>query len=163
MTATAVAHLPAPKEVKDLLGSLLDKPVSLRPGPPFAVSPLYPASIATFVDDSLVVRAVVALDLPLSAFLGSALALVPLAGADAAIEEQRLSEPIAEALHEVFNVLASLFNVGDAAHVRLYQATPAGEPLAADARSRTQILGRREDLVVDITGYGTGRLAIVLC
>ncbi|MBZ5735173.1 hypothetical protein K8Z61_11770 [Nocardioides sp. TRM66260-LWL] len=160
---TLMTHLPAPKEVKDLIFGLLDKPIALRPGPPFAVSPLYPASIASFVDDSLVVRAVVALDLPLSAYLSAALALVPVAGAEAAIEEQRLSPPLAEALHEVFNVFATLFNVGDSAHVRLYNATPSGEPLAADARSRTQILGRREDLVVDITGYGTGRLAIVLC
>lgn len=161
--SVAMTHLPAPKEVKDLLTGLLDKEISLRPGPPFAVSPLYPASIASFVDDSLVVRAVVAFDLPLSAFLGSALALVPPAQAQIAIEETKLAPAMAEAVHEVFNIVGSLFNVGDSPHLRLYQATPAGEPLAADARSRTQILGRREDLVVEITGYGTGRIAIVLC
>lgn len=160
---TAITHLPAPKEVRDLLTGLLDKDVTLRPGPPFAVSPLYPASIATFTDDSLVVRAVVAFDLPLSAYLGSALALVPPLQAQEAITESKLAPAMAEALHEVFNIVGSLFNVADAPHLKLYQATPAGEPLAPDARSRTQILGRREDLVIDLPGYGSGRLAIVLC
>ncbi|CAB4712397.1 MAG: hypothetical protein F2667_08090 [Actinobacteria bacterium] len=160
---TLTTHLPAPKEVRDLFTDLLDKDVSMRPGPPFAVSAYYPASVASYVDDTLVVRAVVALDLPLSAYAGSALALVPLAQAKAAIEESRLSPSMGEALQEVFNVLASTFNAPGAAHLRLYSSALAGDVLPADARARTQILGRREDLVVDVAGYGSGRIAIVLC
>ncbi|WP_232681582.1 hypothetical protein [Nocardioides sp. R-C-SC26] len=160
---TAPSHLPAPKEVRDLLGDLLDKEVALRPGPPFGVSPFYPASIASYVDDSLVVRAVVAMDLPLSAYAGAALALVPKTGADAAIEQGLIDGSLAESLREVFNIVASLFNGPSSAHLRLYSAATSGEPLSADLRARTQILGRRDDLVVDVAGYGTGRLAIVLC
>ncbi|KQP63299.1 hypothetical protein [Nocardioides sp. Leaf285] len=155
-------HLPGPKEVRDLLGDLVDKQVDLRPGPPFAVSAYYPASVASYVDDSLVVRAVVACDLPLSAYAGAALALVPPGAAATAIEEGRLSASIAEALGEVFNVMASLFNAPGSAHLRLYASVPAGQALPADARARTQVLGRRGDFVVDVAGYGTGRLAVVL-
>ena len=35
--STLTTHLPAPKEVRDLLTDLLDKQITLRPGPPFAV------------------------------------------------------------------------------------------------------------------------------
>lgn len=160
--ATAAAYLPAPKEVRDLLGDLLDREVDLRPAPPFGVSPAYPASIATYVDDSLVVRALVALDLPLSAHVGAALALVPGARAVASIEEGRLEAAIAESLREVFNIVASLFNVGQATHLRLHACHVSGDPLPQDVRARTQVLGHRSDLMVTVGGYGTGRLAVVM-
>ncbi|WP_370250530.1 hypothetical protein [Nocardioides sp.] len=161
-TMTTPAHLPAPKEVRDLIADLLDKPVELRPGPPFGVSPSYPASIATYVDDSLMIRAVVALDLPLSAGVGGALALVPATQVTAEVEEGRLTGPVAESLREVFNIVASLFNVGHAPHLRLHACHVSGEALPQDARARTQVLGHRADFLVSVAGYGTGRLAIVL-
>lgn len=159
---TSPVHLPAPKQVRDLLGDLLDREVTLRPGPPFAVSAYYPASVAQFVDDSLVVRAVAAFDLPLSAHAGAALALVPATGAEQAIHDGVLSDTMAEGLQEVFNVMASVFNVGNAPHLRLYSAHTAGQDLPPDARIRTQVLGRRADFLVDVAGYGSGRVAVVL-
>lgn len=159
---TSPVHLPEPKEVRDLLGDLLDRDVQLRPGPPFAVSAHYPASIAQFVDDSLVVRAVVAFDLPLSAHAGAALALVPATGSEAAIHDGKLTDTMAEGLQEVFNVMSSIFNVGEAAHLKLYSTNTAGQDLPPDARIRTQILGRRADFIVEVAGYGSGRVAVVL-
>lgn len=157
-----VVHLPEPKEVRDLLGDLLGRDVTLKPGPPFAVAAHYPASIAQFVDDRLVVRAVVAFDLPLSAHAGSALALVPASGAEQAIEDGALNETMAEGLQEVFNVVSSIFNVGEATHLKLYSAATAGQELPPDARIRTQVLGRRADFIVEVAGYGSGRVAVVL-
>ncbi len=158
----APAHLPAPKELRDLLRDLVDREVTLRPGPPFAVSDFYPASIATFVDARLTVRAAVALDLPLSAFAGAAAALVPVATATSAIQAGAVTGSLSTSLSEACSVLASLFNVGNAPHLRLYAAHLAGAALPADARMRTQVLGRRADFYVTVAGYGTGRLAIVL-
>jgi hypothetical protein len=160
--AAATTHLPAPKEVRDLLGDLLDRQVDLRPGPPFGVSPSYPASVSTFIDDSVIVRAVVAFDLPLTAHVGAALALVPAAQAVEAVGEGRVTGPIAESVREVFNIFASLFNTPGAAHLRLHGCQVAGEPLAQDVRARTQVLGQRCDFLVDVGGYGSGRIAIVL-
>ena len=157
-----VVHLPEPKEVRDLLGDLLGRDVALRPGPPFAVSAYYPASVAQFVDASLVVRAVVAFDLPLSAHAGAALALVPASGAEQAIHDGMLNDTMAEGLQEVFNVMSSIFNVGESTHMRLYSAHTAGQDLPPDARIRTQILGRRADFIVEVAGYGSGRVAVVL-
>lgn len=160
--SSAVAHLPGAKEVRDLLTDMLDKEVDLRPGPPFAVSDYHPATVAVYVDDSLVVRAVIALDLPLSAFTGAALALVPPAAAEAAVQERQLTPALTETLHEVLNIAASLFNAPGAPHVRLYAVHAAGEMAPQDVRARTQVLGRRLDLQVEVGGYGKGRLAVVL-
>ena len=118
--------------------------------------------VAQFVDDSLVVRAVVAFDLPLSAHAGAALALVPASGSEQAIQDGALPDTLGEGLQEVFNVFSSVFNVGEAAHLKLYSAHTSGQDVPADARIRTQVLGRRADFHVDVAGYGSGRVAVVL-
>ena len=159
---SGTAYLPAPKEVRDLLGDLLDRQVDLKPAPPFGVSPSYPASIASYVDDSLIVRALVAVDLPLSAHIGAALALVPAGQAVALVEEGRLDGPVAEGLREVFNIMASLFNAPNALHLRLHASYVSGEALPHDVRARTQVLGHRADFHVAVGGYGAGRAAVVL-
>lgn len=156
------AHLPGAMEVRDVLASIVTQDVTLRPGPPFAVSDFYPATIATFVDDRLVVRAVAALDLPLSALAGAALRLVPRGEATRAITAGAVSGPIASGVDDLCDRLVSLFDAGGAPVLRLYAAHLAGQPLPADARMRTQVLGRRQDFLVTLAGYGTGRLAIVL-
>ncbi|WP_323792674.1 hypothetical protein [Nocardioides sp.] len=155
-------QLPAPKELRDLFHDVLAKDVALRPGPPFAVSDFYPASIASYVDDTLTVRAVVALDLPLSAFAGAAVALLPGASATSAIQLGAVSGALAEGVNEICSAMTSLFSSATSRPLRLYAAHVAGSPLPADARMRTQVLGRRQDVFVDVAGYGTGRLAVVL-
>ena len=162
VAGTAAAYLPAPKEVRDLIGDLLARQVDLRPAPPFGVAPTYPASVATYVDDSLIVRAIVAFDLPLSAHVGAALALVPASQAVAAVEEGRVEGSVAESLREVFNIVGSLFNVPGALHLRLHACQVSGEPLPHDVRARTQALGHRCDFLVTVGGYGSGRVAVVL-
>lgn len=164
MIASAL-HLPAPKELRDLFHDVLAKDVALRPGPPFAVSDFYPASIASYVDETLTVRAVVALDLPLSAFAGAAVALLPGSAATAAIQLGSVTGALAESVGEICSAMTSLFTTaatGTGRPLRLYAAHVAGSALPADARMRTQVLGRRQDFFVDVTGYGTGRLAVVL-
>ena len=160
---TTDTHLPATKDVRDLLVGLLGKEVTLSPTGPLAPGPSTPASVAIYTDDSLQLRAVIACDLAFSARAGAALALMPPGSADAALEEGALDETLRDNLYEVLNIAASLFNVGDAPHVKLYDLHPAGLPLPPDVRVRTLTLGRREDLTVDIAGYGAGRLSIVLC
>lgn len=156
-----MTYLPANKEIRDLLGDLLDKEVEVRPGPPFAITDRNPASVAVYVDDSLIVRAVICFDLALSAYAGAALALVPAAAAELAVEERQLSEKLTEPLHEVLNIAAALFNAEGAPHMKLYAMHQIGAT-PPDVRARSQVLGRRIDLWVDVASYGTGRLSVVL-
>ncbi|MDQ6523507.1 hypothetical protein RB608_07860 [Nocardioides sp. LHD-245] len=155
-------HLPQPKQLRDLLADLLGRDVTLSPSPPFAPGPDTPATVAVYVDDSLRISALIACDLALSARAGAAIGLVPLADAEAAIGDGGLTETIAENLAEVLNIAASTFNVPGADHLRLHQVHPAGPPLDPQVRISTLTLGRREDLRVDIPGYGSGILSIVL-
>ena len=160
--APATSYLPSAKEVRDLLTGLLGRNVSLSSGPPLAPGPRTPCTIGVYVDDALRVTALVVVDLPLSARAGAAIGLVPLPGVQAAIDDGTLGTMLQENLHEVLNIAASLFNAEGATHLRLYDVHHAGGPVPPDVLGKALTLGRREDLAVDVAGYGPGRLSVVL-
>jgi hypothetical protein len=156
------SYLPNPKEIRDLLTDLLGRDVTLSPSAPLAPTPRTPCTIGVYVDDALQVTAVVSFDLPLSAHAGAAIGLVPVAGAEAAIEEGTLNDTLRENVYEVLNIGASLFNPEGATHLRLYDVHHAGAPVPPDVLAKALTLGRREDLAVQVAGYGSGRLSYVL-
>ena len=155
-------HLPTPKQIRDLLLDLLDREIDLVTATPFAPGPSAPGSIAVYVDDQLMIRALAVADLPFSAYAGGAIGLVPSTAADAAVTGGALTEVLAENLYEVFNIACGLFNVAGADHVRLHELHPAGAPMPQHLWAHALTLGRREDVAVDIGGYGKGRLGIIL-
>jgi len=155
-------HLPVPKQVRDLFGDLLDREVTLTPSAPQAPTPTTPTTVAVYVDDYLRISALIICDLELSAHAGAALGLVPVAGAEAAIEEGALTDVLRENLYEVLNIAASMFNAPGAEHLRLHEVHPAGPPLSQQVWAMTLTLGRREDFHVDIAGYGAGHVSVVL-
>jgi hypothetical protein len=155
-------HLPEPKQLRDLLTDLLGRDVAVSPTTPFAPTPDTAASIAVYVDDHLLIRALMVCDLAFSARAGAAIGLLPAAGAQSAVDEGGLTDALAENLAEVLNIAASTFNVAGAEHLRLHALHPAGPPLDPVLRVSALTLGRREDLAVDIAGYGEGRLSVVL-
>lgn len=156
------SYLPSTKEIRDLLTGLLGREVSLVPSSPYAPRPDEPASVAVYVDDYLRITALVVCDLRLSAHAAAALGLVPVGGAEAAIEENTLTDTLRENLYEVLNVASSLFNAPGADHLRLYELHAAGPALPPAVRIQALTLGRREDLAVGIAGYGSGQLSVVL-
>jgi hypothetical protein len=156
------SHLPLPKQIKDLLEGVLGRDVTLSPSPPFAPGPKAPASVAVYVDDSLRITSLIACDLRVSAYAGAALGLVPVGGADAAVEAGGLTETLSENLYEVLNIAASMFNAPGAEHLRLHELHPAGVTLPPIVRAQALTLGRREDVSLDIAGYGKGQLSVVM-
>jgi hypothetical protein len=156
------SYLPVAKEVRDLLTELLDRDIQVAPSSPLAPTPNNPCTVAVYVDDSLQVTSLIAFDLALSAHAGAAIGLVPVTGAQAAIQERGLPDPLRDNVYEVLNIAASLFNVDGATHVRLYDVHHAGQPVPGDVLARALTLGRREDLAVEVGGYGGGRLSVVL-
>ncbi|HET6151988.1 MAG TPA: hypothetical protein VFE15_03475 [Marmoricola sp.] len=156
------SYLPSTKEIRDLLTELLDREITVSPTPPLAPTPNNPCTVAVYVDDTLQVTSVVAFDLALSAYAGAAIGLVPVASAAATVEERVLDDTLRANVQEVLNIAASLFNNDGATHVRLYDTHHIGTPLPGDALARALTLGRREDLSVEVAGYGAGRLSVVL-
>ena len=161
MTAGTV-QLPVAKDVREMLEGLVGRTVTVSPGAPVTPTPDRPVSVAVYVDPHLAINALCVLDLAASAYTGGALALLPTGGCQDAVEEDKeLSGMLAEALHEVVNVLSALFNTPGAPHSKLHKLYAPGEEVAGDLAG--MLAGfNRIDLVVDVQGYGKGSLSLVL-
>lgn len=164
MTAPVGVRTPVPpaKAVRDVLAEALSREVDVSPGVPVVPRPGAPASIAVFTDRFLAVRAVVVLDLRLSAYVGAALGLVPVTGAEEAVTAGELPEALAENVHEVLDMVARVFAGEDAPPLTLYQVVGLGELPPSDISVLCRTLGRRLDLAVDVHGYGAGALSVIL-
>jgi hypothetical protein len=154
--------LPAAKDVKDMLSGLVGKPVAVNPGPPVTPTEKSPVSVAVYVDPGMAINALCVMDLPASAFTAGALALLPPGGCQDAVEEDgELSGLLAEALHEVVNVLSALFNIPGAPHSKLHKLYVPGEDLPGDVAGLLANFNRI-DLALEVPGYGKGGLSLVL-
>ena len=154
--------LPAAKDVKDMLSGLVGKPVAVNPGPPVTPTEKSPVSVAVYVDPGMAINALCVMDLAASAYTAGALALLPPGGCQDAVEEDgELTSMLAEALHEVVNVLSALFNVPGAPHSKLHKLYAPGEDLPGDVAGMLANFNRI-DLAIEVPGYGKGGLSLVL-
>ena len=107
------------------------------------------------------IAAVCQVDLELAAFLGAALALVPAGAAQDAAKEGDLGPNLTDAFCEVVNILAGVLCVDGAPHVRWVDIAKGLGTVAADAKAVLAKPCDRLDVVVDIEGYGSGKLSIL--
>ncbi|MFI5953564.1 hypothetical protein [Cryptosporangium sp. NPDC051539] len=160
----ATTQLPSPKDVRDMLEELLGKDITVGDGAPASAGDLQKATVAVYVDDSKQVVGVGGMDLPLSAWIGAAIGLIPKGGAEACLEDGELTKMVGENVREVCNVMAALLNREGTPHLRLQKESCylPGEPPPADIQARLVALGARLDLNVTVAGYGPGKLWISL-
>ena len=160
--SAGTVELPAAKDVKDMLSGLVGKPVAVTPGPPVTPTADQPVAVAVYVDPGMAVNAICVLDLGAAAYTGGALALLPPGGCQDAVEEDgELSGMQLEALHEVVNVLSALFNTPGARHSKLHRLYAPGEDLPGDIAGMLANFNRL-DLAIEVPGYGTGGISLVL-
>jgi hypothetical protein len=159
---TGTVPLPAAKDVRDMLAGLVGKAVSVSPGAPVTPAPDRPVAVAVYVDPQMAVNALCLMDLGAAAYTGGALALLPPGGCqDAVKEDGELTGMQLEALHEVVNVLAALFNTAGAPHSKLHKLYGPADELPGDIQGMLAAFNRI-DLVVEVPTYGKGSLSLVL-
>src|SRR5690625_3534683 len=155
--------LPAAKDVRDLLEVMLGRDIEVTTG----AEPVDPAQqpgavLGVYTDDSLALSTMIVLDLPLAAYAGAALALIPPGGAEAAVEDGFLPDTLLENIAEILNIMTSLFNVDGAPHHRLYATYSAGQPLPTDVAQWTLAYVPRLGRTVDVQGDGEGRVSVII-
>ncbi|WP_152192570.1 hypothetical protein [Georgenia satyanarayanai] len=159
---SATTPLPPLKELRDLLTMLVGRDCEIA----LAEESVTPATepgvvVGVYVTEFLRGEALVAVDTHLAAALGGAIALIPAGAARASLGP--LQETLLENVTEVLNVTSALFNVGDAPHLRLESVHDSGAgPLPADVATWLRSYGPRLDTTVDVQGYGSGLLSVVL-
>jgi hypothetical protein len=160
--STGTVPLPAPKDVRDMIGGLVGKQVTVSLGAPVTPAPDRPVAVAVYVDPQMAVNALCLMDLGAAAYTGGSLALLPPGGCQDAVEEDgELSGMLLEALHEVVNVLAALFNTPGAPHSKLHKLYAPGADLPGDIEGMLAAFNRI-DLDVEVQGYGKGSLSLVI-
>ena len=158
---SSTASMPGAQQVRTLLDGLLDKATTVERHP----TPVLPGRdvhvVGAYADDEGTVRAVVLCDQTLGTVLGAALALVPPPRVQEALQAGQVPTDLADNTREVLNVGASMFNNAEA-HLKLMGTWVAPEPVADPVVSFLRDPGQRADLSVEIPGYGTGTLAVIL-
>ncbi|GAA1576601.1 hypothetical protein GCM10009827_118010 [Dactylosporangium maewongense] len=154
--------LPVPKAVKDLFDDLLGRPVQVNPAEPLRAADVPKTLVALYTDERSQLLAVIGMDFGLTAYTGAAIGLIPPGGAEACIEDNEISKMIGENAIEVCNILAGLLNREGVPRLKLYQTFLPGEKAPTDAVNWLLALGRRLDLIVDVSGYGAGKISIAL-
>ncbi|QBX55983.1 hypothetical protein EXE58_11265 [Nocardioides seonyuensis] len=154
--------LPTNKQVKDLFDGLLGRPCTISDAadqlsPDASPAPAY----AVYVTDDGRVSSVVMMEFALAAYTGAALALIPPGGAEAAVEDKVLPASLMENTAEVLNVLASPLGDARGRHQRLESTYGPHDDVPAGVKANAATLGLRADMVIEVGGYGSGRLAVV--
>jgi hypothetical protein len=154
--------LPHPKEVRDMLVDMLGRDVTVAPCDAFTPNITDKHAAAVYSDDQGRVAVVAAMDLPLAAWTGASIGLVPAGGAQDQVEDGELTQAVKDNLYEVLNILSALFNKPNAPHLKVTAMYPPGEAPPLDLGVLLKSLGMRLDLEVSVAGYGSGKVAIVL-
>ncbi|HEY0486776.1 MAG TPA: hypothetical protein VGD72_11060 [Mycobacteriales bacterium] len=154
--------LPHPKEVKDMFADMLGRDIGVTPCDAYTPVMTDRHSAAVYVDDQNQMQAVAVLDLPLSVWIGAAIGLVPVGGAQDQVDEGELSGAVRDNLYEVLNIFSALFNKPGATHLRIYAVHAPGEPVPSDVAVLVKSIGNRVDLDVEVGGYGKGKIGVVL-
>ena len=148
--------------VRDILLDMLGRDVKVGPSEPWAPSARDLVAVAVYVDDGMRLRALISCSLELSVALAAAIALIPAKAAVECVKEGRLTEDMVENLNEVLNIMAALFNRPNKPHVKLYALHVPGSPPPDDLSGQLRAFGKRSDLKVEVVGYGSGRLSLVI-
>ena len=110
-------------------------------------------------DDKLAVLCQV--DLAVAAFLGAALAMVPVGGAEEAVKEGELGANLVDAYSEVANIMAGLLCSDGYPHVRWISIARSLDALTDDDKAVVANPKKRIDVQIQIEGYGGGKMTIL--
>ncbi|MEV6344493.1 hypothetical protein [Actinoplanes sp. NPDC051851] len=157
-----VSVLPGSLAVRNLFEDLLGREVTVSPGDPLSADEVKTATVAIFTDAGQKIYAAMGMQLSLAANAGAALGLLPPGAAEDSIDEKQLFPNLAENVFELFNVFTSLLNKEGSPHIKLYQVIYPGMELPNDARAILLALGRRLDLMCEVSRYGKGKLSLSL-
>lgn len=160
----SVTPMPTTRQLNGLLTMLVGRDCQLEPAEEHLVPEAKPGLVVgTYVTEQMRGNAIVALDSWAAAYLGAAIALIPAGTAAEAGESGVLPEALLDNASEVLNVVSSLFNAEDAPHLKLADVhTTASGPIPGDVASWLRGNTRRSDLLLDVAGYGQGRVSVVL-
>ena len=149
------APLPKDLAVSRLLTNLFDLSTQVKPGGP----PKPNGAAAVYVTDSGEEAFFCLLDIDAAAAISAALARIPAGVATEVIRAGTLPDNLTENLHEVLNVIGSLFNDDEWDHIKLGCIRPARDAQFKALWAQCEQAAKKIHLGVNVKGYGQGALS----
>jgi hypothetical protein len=149
------------ESVANLMSNLFGKKVAARRTAPLAAEDVKKSVVATYVRDDGAAGALAIADIPLVAYAGAALALIPPGYAREVAGSGQLPENIFENFHEILNIGSRWFNSPRTPHVTLKDVMYKPQAFAQDVGAILRNPGPRLDVEVSIPGYGDGKLTLI--
>ncbi|MDJ0762335.1 MAG: hypothetical protein QNJ97_05045 [Myxococcota bacterium] len=152
--------LPRPENISELLTNLVDSEVSVQEdSAPLSIEDI--AVLGDFLDSDQKIVAMCGLDCDLANWLGAALAMVPKAVAQKDALAKTVSAETVSNLKEIFNISTSVFERQDPppSFGTLFLLLQDEVPYAH--RALLENVGERVNFIIDVPGYGSGRLCYV--
>ena len=156
---TPARRMPIPEDVRDFLGDLLGKPVSVTKASQIDFND-EPEQYVTglYVDDhDRLIGAFIA-DIPLAATTGAALAMMPAAVAKEAADKGKLEEGLRDNFYEIVNILSRLLNGPSVPHLRL---TELVDGVPGDVLQLIEKAKGRKQYDVTVVGYAGGKMSLI--
>jgi len=103
---------------------------------------------------------VLRVDVSLSILISSALCLMPPPTAQAAAKAGKLDDRMAEDLYEALNISSRFFQRVQNEPIVIAKVAPAEGPLPDNVKAMLKASPQRQELSVNIDGYGTGTITV---
>lgn len=145
------------EHLRETLSTLVGRSITVAPGSRLA--PSAPGYTALYVDDTGRPTGMAVFDMPLAAYTGAALVMIPVASAKDALAAGTLTPSLKENFYEVMNVVSVVFT--DALRRRQKLQATFENPNVPDAANKVlNAPHKRLDVNVTIDGYGAGRTSL---
>jgi hypothetical protein len=154
--------MPAPERLSEVLADLIGKDVTVARTRAVDLGAGRPAALADYAADSGDVGVLCVADIRLANALGAALTMVSPNAVEDAVASKTIDEPTIENFREVVNVMTSLFNSGDTAHIKFREVHRLPSQLPAEMMMLLESPKGRRDYDVTVDEYGTGTLSVLL-
>lgn len=159
----ALTSLPSRQAVRETVETLLGRSVKAGDGDRVTLDlTTGTITVGAILDDQRRLAAVVCADLPLVVRTGACLGLFPVCVVQDLVAERDLNPSIRENFHEVLDVLSGTFNTTGAPYVRLGEVYTDPDAMPPRVLLAIKSLTRRDDVRLDVAGYGAGNLSLVL-
>ncbi|MDQ1519341.1 MAG: hypothetical protein QOI55_414 [Actinomycetota bacterium] len=153
--------MPAADRLRDVLGDLLGRKVSVAPARAVELGS-ETAAVADYHVDSGAVGVLCVADLRLTNALGAALTMVPPRTVDDAVASQSIDQPTIDNFREVVNIMTSLFNTADTPHLKFNDVHRLPSGLPPEAAMLLDGPKGRRDFDVTVDEYGSGTMSVFL-
>lgn len=153
--------IPSAKAVKDVIEATIGREVTITPVDKMDAHDAAGGLVATYCDDSAKLRAVICFSPEAAAYIGCSFALLPAGPAKEMASERSLRNDVVDNVSEICNVFSAVFEHPSNPDVRLARTYWPTAEIPDTLATHVFTHFNRADFVVEVNGYGSGRLCLV--